>query len=100
MWERHEDHKKYRRTDVFPRPSDGGICTFADCPNREENIHDEPVQGGVYDEYCHLGARRNDFSYCHHPAMDEIEKKSDAPWYLGFCEVAVREGVCPRGFTR
>lgn len=82
----------------FPKPSNGSlICTFADCPNREENIYDEPAVGGDYEQFCHLGARRKDFSRCKHA---NATLGLHPIWNTLFCEVACREGVCPRGFIR
>ena len=89
--------------DFKPRVRDiqNDIRTFADCPDREENLHDDPATGGGYDGFCRLGARRTDFSYCHHPTIEKIfHDRPKIKWCVGFCEVACREGVCPRGFTR
>jgi hypothetical protein len=81
---------------THPQPSHGSyICTFADCPEREEIFkYSEKL---AREGFCSLGARVNDFSYCTHP---EGCKETESIYETLYCEVAVREGVCPRGFAR
>ncbi len=85
-------------TDEYPVPSNGSyICTFADCPDRDENIWGRPSEVLVQRGFCPLGARATDYSRCNNRAnIGLLTSQYDTT----YCEVACREGVCPRGFTR
>jgi hypothetical protein len=91
---------RYLMNEDCQKPSNGSlICTFADCPDRKQDMRkfSEVARGGDYDKYCPLSMRCGDFSACKHP---DVKIYDDIEWNTYFCEVAVREGVCPRGFTR
>ncbi len=87
---------------TYPKPSNGSlICTFADCPDRKEDIQFWRQESSIFINagYCPLGARVNDYSECLNE--NSINGRDDNSGCLyKYCEVAVRCGVCPRGFTR
>jgi hypothetical protein len=84
-----------------PVPSNGSlICTFADCPDRVEELWDletveHSVGGRIDPDKCPLSLRNSDYSDCNF--KDENGSYSRTRF---FCEIAVREGDCPRGFRR
>jgi hypothetical protein len=97
----------------FPKPSNGSlICTFGDCPDREEHMKGEDNYG--LEEDClevlcpdgsHLSARVMDYSICLNKNLKPGEHacrigRGGAEVSTKWCEAALCAGVCPRGFRR
>ena len=97
----------------YPKPSNGSlICTFADCPDREEHIkgidgwgsHD--TQERLCPDGDHLSARITDYSLClNHNGKEKASHqcrigRGGIPISTKWCEAALCAGVCHRGFKR
>lgn len=98
-------------------PKPGDICTFADCPDRGEQIWSIPEverfnarHGSLCPSRCLTSPRNADYSLCGlikkvkyvKGCSDQVAPCDDGSHNVSdkFCEVRTRAGICPRGFTR
>ncbi len=106
-----------KTTEKFPKPSNGSlICTFGDCPDRNEYLktRDEVLAGsdwksGLCPNTCPMSLRNSDYSKCKNttilPTTLPACKLGGSPvgtcfGHIKWCEACVINKKCPRGFVR